>query len=102
VKIIEKKKLIERNNLSNLFSSTAPSRRTSKIDQLCLCIKTITEKLHKLIRTLMESKVREWKIDKYRFQQKKIVEICKILSGKKRREEERNVVVGWGKLVKSK
>jgi hypothetical protein len=52
-------KLIERNNLSNLFSSTTPSRRTSKIEQLNLCIRTITEKLHKLIRTLMESKVRE-------------------------------------------
>ena len=90
------KKLIERNNLSNLFSSTTPTRRTSKIDQLCLCIKTITEKLHKLIRTLMESKVREWKFDKYRFQQKKIVEICKMLSGKVRPEEERNVIVGWG------
>jgi len=90
------KKLIERNNLSNLFSSTTPSRRTSKIDQLCLCIRTITEKLHKLIRTLMESKVREWKFDKYRFQQKKIVEICKMLSGKTRREEERNVIIGWG------
>lgn len=93
---IKLKKLIERNNLSNLFSSTAPSRRTSKIDQLGLCIRTITEKLHKLIRTLMESKVREWKFDKYRFQQKKIVEICKMLSGKARPEEERNVIIGWG------
>ena len=93
---IKLKKLVERNNLSNLFSSTTPSRKTSKIDQLCLCIKTITEKLHKLIRTLMESKVREWKFDKYRFQQKKIVEICKMLSGKTRPEEERNVIIGWG------
>jgi hypothetical protein len=90
------KKLVERNNLSNLFSSTAPSRKTSKIDQLSLCIETITEKLHKLIRTLMESKAREWKFDKYRFQQKKIVEICKMLSGKRRPEEERNVIIGWG------
>jgi len=90
------KKLVERNDLSNLFSSTAPSRRTSNIDQLCLCIRTITEKLHKLIRILMESKVREWKFDKYRFQQKKIVEICKMLSGKRRPDEERNVIVGWG------
>ena len=70
---IKLKKLIERNKLSNLFSSTTPSRRTSKINQLCLCIRMITEELHKLIRTLMESKVREWKFDKYRFQQKKIV-----------------------------
>ena len=93
---IKLKKLIERNNLSNLFSSTAPSRRTSKIDQLSLCIRTITEKLDKLIRTLMESKVREWKFDKYRLQQKKIVEICKMLSGKTRPEEERNVIIGWG------
>lgn len=93
---IKLKKLIERNNLSNLFSSTTLSRRTSKIDQLCLCIRTITEKLHKLIRTLMESKVREWKFDKYRFQQKKIVEICKMLSGKTRPDEERNVIIGWG------
>jgi transposase len=89
-------KLIERNNLSNLFSSTAPSRRTSRIEQLSLCIRTITEKLHKLIRTLMESKVREWKFDKYRYQQKKIIEICKMLSGKTRPEQERNVIVGWG------
>jgi len=89
-------KLIERNNLSNLFSSTTPSRRTSKIEQLNLCIRTITEKLHKLIRTLMESKVREWKFDKYRYQQKKIVEICKMLSGKTTPKEERNVIVGWG------
>ena len=93
---IKLKKLIERNNLSNLFSSTAPSRRTSKIDQLSLCIRTITEKLNKLIRTLMESKVREWKFDKYRLQQKKIVEICKMLSGKARHDEERNVIIGWG------
>ena len=90
------KKLVERNDLSNLFSSTTPSRKTSKIDQLCLCIETITEKLHKLIRTLMESKAREWKFDKYRLQQKKIVEICKMLSGKTRPDEERNVIVGWG------
>jgi hypothetical protein len=89
-------KLIERNNLSNLFSSTAPSRRTSRIEQLSLCIRAITEKLHKLIRTLMESKVREWKFDKYRYQQKKIVEICKMLSGKTRPEQERNVIIGWG------
>jgi hypothetical protein len=93
---IKLKKLIEMNNLSNLFSSTTPSRRTSKIDQLCLCIRTITEKLHKLIRTLMESKVREWKFDKYRLQQKKIVEICKMLSGKTRPDEKRNVIIGWG------
>ena len=89
-------RLIERNNLSNLFSSTTPSRRTSKIEQLNLCIRMITEKLHKLIRTLMESKVREWKFDKYRYQQKKIVEICKMLSGKTTPKEERNVIVGWG------
>ena len=90
------KRLIERNNLSNLFSSTAPSRKTSRIEQLSLCILTITEKLHKLIRTLVESNVREWKFDKYRYQQKKIIEICKMLSGKKRPDEERNVIVGWG------
>jgi len=89
-------RLIERNNLSSLFSSTTPSRRTSKIEQLSLCIRTITEKLHKLIRTLMESKVRKWKFDKYRYQQKKIVEICKMLSGKTTPKEERNVIVGWG------
>ena len=90
------KKLIERNELTNLFSSTAPSRRTSKLDQLCICIRTITEKLHKLIRVLMDSKIREWKFDKYRYQQKKIIEICKMLSGKTRPDEEKNVIVGWG------
>ena len=90
------KKLIERNGISDLFSSILPSRRTSKLDQLSLYIRTITENLYKLIRTLMESKVREWKFDKYRYQQKKIIEICKMLSGKTKPEDERNVIVGWG------